>query len=160
MKLKQRRCIQSSLPLTRGGYPYNNMHRAITGTSTQQQTVQINNISIYATQLLSNTVLLLLPSVAISSRNRCIPPRSRRSLGGQRRPPLHDLTRTCAANCLSALQVNHLRFSRRLRHALVFSPLCRCPPATTKPWNPIHRCLATEVTLASPAGDAANGIQL
>jgi len=48
-------------------------------------------------------------------------------------------------------------FSRRPRHSLVFPPLCRRPSATTKPWNPIPRCLSTEVTLPSPAGDAANG---
>ena len=136
--------------------------KAITITSTQQQNSSDGRY--LSTQYSCCRTLCFfffcLPSVAVSSRNWYILPWSRRSLGGQRRPPLHDLTSTCADNRLSVLQVNRLSFSRRPWLTLVFPPLCRRPPATTKTCNPIPRCLATEVTLPLPAGDAGNGIQL
>jgi len=91
--------------------------------------------------------LLLQSSVAVTGWNSCIPLRSRWTRDGQWRLPRDIWIRTFAADLLSVAQVNRLSFSRRVRHALVFPPLCRRPPETTKPWNPMPRCLATEVTL-------------
>ena len=125
MKLKQRSTRNAPFPLTRGDYPLvtHNRHKASTITSTQQQkqkTVQVDNLYLHNTAVVDHrSFFFCLPSVAVSSRNRCIPPRSRRSLSGQRRPPQNDWIRTCAENRLSVLQVTRLSFSRRPRRALI-----------------------------------------